>query len=239
MYIVRSADTLDAVTYNIVTFISGDYLMPSLLVAIVGRRKDTYNYENAVRALGVPYIATLDVQEAMQATHLLLPGGGDITPAFFGQHNCGSHNIDTELDILQIQALTLFMEQKKPVLGICKGLQLINVYLGGTIIQDIDTADTHKWVGRDQQHHVYHSGLDRSDFFYQLYGLSTLVNSAHHQAIDDLGRNLVPVCRAGDSVIEGITHTTLPVIAVQWHPERMMDDGGERLIHYFLFFLSH
>lgn len=213
--------------------------MPSPQVAIVGRRKDTYNYENAVRAVGVPCITTLDVQDAMRATHLLLPGGGDITPAFFGQHNCGSRNIDTELDILQIQALTLFMEQKKPVLGICKGLQLINVYLGGTIIQDINTADIHKWIGQDQQHHVYHNGLDRSDFFYQLYGSSTLVNSAHHQAIANLGRGLVPVCRAGDSVIEGITHTTLPVIAVQWHPERMMDDGGDRLIHYFLFSLSH
>lgn len=213
--------------------------MPSPLVAIVGRSKDTHNYENALQTLGVSFITTIDMQEVAQATHLLLPGGGDITPAFFGQNNHGSHNIDTELDILQIQALSSFMAQKKPVLGICKGLQIINVHLGGTIIQDINTADAHKWIGQDQQHRVYHCGLNRSDFFYQLYGTGAQVNSAHHQAVDKLGRDLLPVCRAADSVIEGIEHATLPVIAVQWHPERIMDSGGERLIHYFLFFLSH
>ncbi|MCH5259329.1 MAG: gamma-glutamyl-gamma-aminobutyrate hydrolase family protein [Lachnospiraceae bacterium] len=207
--------------------------MPSPLVAIVGRSKDTHNYENALQTLGVSFITTLDMQEAAQATHLLLPGGGDITPAFFGQQNHGSRNIDTELDILQIQTLSLFMEQKKPVLGICKGLQIINVHQGGTINQHIDTANTHEWKGHDQQHHVYHNGLNRQNFFFQLYGTSTLVNSAHHQAIDLLGRDLAVVCRAGDNIVEGIMHTTLPVIAVQWHPERIMDDGGERLIHYF------
>lgn len=211
--------------------------MPSPLVAIIGRSKDTHNYENALRTLGVSCITTLDVQEALQATHLLLPGGGDITPAFFGQHNHGSRSIDTELDILQIQALSLFMAQEKPILGICKGMQIINVHLGGTITQHIDTADTHEWKGQDRQHRVYHSGVDRSDFFYQLYGTGTLVNSAHHQAVDKLGRDLIPVCRASDSVIEGLVHRTMPVIAVQWHPERIMDDGGSQLIHYFLFFL--
>ena len=207
--------------------------MPSPMIAIVGRSKDTHNYENALHSLGISHITTLDIQDAERATHLLLPGGGDITPAFFGQHNHSSRNIDTELDILQIQALSSFIEQKKPVLGICKGLQIINVHLGGTIIQDIDTAETHQWIGQDQQHHVYHSGLNHGDFFYQLYGTGTSVNSAHHQAIGKLGRDLIPVCRAGDSIIEGIMHTSLPVIAVQWHPERMMDDGGARLIHYF------
>lgn len=211
--------------------------MSSPHVAIIGRSQDTYNYENALRTLGVSYITTLDVQEAMHATHLLLPGGGDITPVFFGQRNHGSRNIDTELDILQIEALSLFMAQKKPVLGICKGLQIINVHLGGTIIQNIDTADTHEWKGRDQQHYVYHSGVDHSDFFYQLFGTGTLVNSAHHQAVDRLGRDLIPVCRASDSVIEGLAHTSLPMMAVQWHPERIMDAGGSQLIHYFLFFL--
>lgn len=211
--------------------------MPSPHIAIVGRSQDTHNYENALRTLGVSYITTLNVSEAMQATHLLLPGGGDITPVFFGQRNHGSRNIDTELDIIQIEVLSLFMAQRKPVLGICKGMQIINVHLGGTIIQHIDTADAHEWKGQDRQHYVYHSGVDRSDFFYQLYGTGTLVNSAHHQAVDKLGRNLIPVCRASDSVIEGLAHRTMPVIAVQWHPERIMDDGGSQLIHYFLFSL--
>ena len=208
--------------------------MRSPLIAIVGRAKDTINYENAIRSLEIPFITTLNIEDAERATHLLLPGGGDITPAFFGQFNCGSHNIDTELDILQMQALSLSMTQKKPILGICKGLQLINIQLGGTITQHIDTADTHMWEGQDKKHYVYHSGVNRTDFFYQLYGTGTTVNSAHHQAVDYLGRGLVPVCRAGDNVIEGIMHTNLPIIAVQWHPERMMDEGGKYLISHFI-----
>ncbi len=207
--------------------------MDSPLIAIVGRAGDVHNYENALRRLQIPFVTTLNTEEAAQASHLLLPGGGDITPAFFGQQNHGSRGIDTELDILQIQALSLFMEQKKPVLGICKGLQIINVHLGGTITQDIDTAKTHEWAGQDKYHYVYHSGLSRTDFFYQLYGSGTKVNSAHHQAADRLGQDLSVVCRAGDNIIEGIMHTKLPIIAVQWHPERILDDGGEELIKYF------
>lgn len=207
--------------------------MSSPLVAVIGRSRHTHNYENALRSLGIPYITTLDVQEADRATHLLLPGGGDIAPIFFGQQDHGSRSIDTELDILQFQALALFMAQKKPVLGICKGLQLINVHLGGTIRQHIDTAAMHEWKEGDQMHRVYHCGLNRSDFFFQLYGTGTTVNSAHHQAIDRLGGGLAAVCRTADSVIEGIMHVSLPVIAVQWHPERIMDSGGARLLHYF------
>lgn len=207
--------------------------MSSSLVAVFGRPRDTRGYENALRTLGVPCLVTLDPQEAGRATHLLLPGGGDIAPIFFGQTNRGSRNIDTELDILQFQALSLFMAQKKPVLGICKGLQLINVHLGGTLRQHIGTAAIHAWQNGDRRHRVYHCGLNRNDFFYQLYGASVSVNSAHHQAVEKPGDGLIPVCRAADSVIEGVMHRSLPVIAVQWHPERIMDEGGSLLLHYF------
>ena len=203
-------------------------------VAILGRSPDTENYENILRRLGVPCHTTLDPDAAETATHLLLPGGGDITPAFFGQSDHGSHHIDTELDILQLQALSLFVTKKRPVLGICKGLQIINVYFGGDITQHIDTADRHKWIGRDQMHRVYHSYVNRLDFFYQLYGNSAPVNSAHHQAINRLGKDLIPVCRAGDNVVEGLMHRVLPILAVQWHPERLPAKDGEPLFHYFL-----
>lgn len=203
-------------------------------IAILGRSRDTINYENALRRLKLSCFTTLDPETAAAASHLLLPGGGDITPAFFGQQNRGSRNIDTELDILQMQALESFLQQGKPVLGICKGMQVINVAFGGTITQHILTAANHQWNGADQRHQVYHSGLTRTDFFYQLYGLSAPVNSAHHQAIDSLGKNLLPVCRAADNIIEGIQHTALPVIAVQWHPERLPDGTGDRLLQYFV-----
>lgn len=207
--------------------------MSDLSVLIAGRPEDTKNYENALRKLGVPFLVSLDVSQADTATHLLLPGGGDITPAFFGQTDHGSRHIDTELDILQFEVLAHFTAQKKPVLGICKGLQLINVHFGGDITQHIDTAENHRWVGRDQYHYVFHCDLGRRDFFYQLYGTSAKVNSAHHQAVNRTGEGLVPVCRAGDNVIEGLVHSSLPILAVQWHPERLVDGAGDSLFSYF------
>ena len=207
--------------------------MPAPTILIAGRPEDTRNYENTIRRMGVSCSVGLNPGQADDATHLLLPGGGDITPAFFGQTDHGSHHIDTELDILQRDILARFTAQKKPVLGICKGLQLINVHFGGDITQHIDTAETHRWIGRDQFHYVFHSDLGRRDFFYQLYGNSCKVNSAHHQAINRTGRDLVPVCRAGDNVIEGLVHSSLPILAVQWHPERLPDGTGESLFSYF------
>lgn len=208
--------------------------LPSILIA--GRHEDTANYEKALMKLGIPFFVSLNADHAGNATHLLLPGGGDITPAFFGQTDHGSHHVDTELDILQLEILSRFTAQKKPVLGICKGLQLINIHFGGSITQHIDTAENHKWVGHDQFHYVFHCSLGRSDFFYQLYGNSVKVNSAHHQAVDRMGEGLVPVCRAGDNVIEGLIHTSLPILAVQWHPERLEDGAGDSLLSYFLSF---
>ncbi|MCM1268615.1 MAG: gamma-glutamyl-gamma-aminobutyrate hydrolase family protein [Bacteroidales bacterium] len=201
--------------------------------AILGKTPDTLNYENALTRLHIPHFTTTDPEEAARATHLLLPGGGDITPAFFGQKDHGSRNVDTALDILQFTALSRFVADGKPILGICKGLQLINVHFGGDLFQNIDTADSHKWIGYDQFHRVYHDSLSRRDFFYQLYGFGTRVNSAHHQAVKRLGDDLMTVCRAGDGVIEGLIHRRLPIMAVQWHPERMPDAKGDALLQYF------
>ena len=209
--------------------------MPSQpYVVIAGRGRDTQNYERAFRSLGARVFSTLSKEKAASADYLVLPGGGDITPAFFGQHNHGSRTIDTELDILQLQILDFFVQSKRPILGICKGIQLINIYFGGDIHQDLETASIHQWIGHDQSHPVYHSGLRRDDFFYQLYGLSTIVNSAHHQGIDRLGLSLLAVCRSGNNVIEGIMHDSLPILGVQWHPERCLESGGDILLEYFL-----
>ena len=86
-----------------------------LKVAIVGRAKDTVNYEKALTSMGVSCLTTMDLAHLSEFDALLLPGGGDITPAFFGQKNQGSRNMDTELDIIQLQALDFFVVEVNAV----------------------------------------------------------------------------------------------------------------------------
>ncbi len=199
------------------------YYSTGIQAAIVGRSKDTLNYEKALDAMGVHYLTTMDPGKLSDMDALLLPGGGDITPAFFGQKNHGSRNIDIELDIIQLQALDIFYKARKPVLGICKGMQVINVYFGGTITQHIKESPEHAWENGDKLHAT---SVREDSFLGKLYGKRMITNSAHHQAIDKTGRELRIVQTADDGIIEGIAHDKLPILGVQWHPERQFSSQG-------------
>lgn len=188
-------------------------------IAILGRKKDTVNYENFIKEIPATPLTTLSPGELSHCSALILPGGGDITPAFFGEHNSGSCNIDTELDILQFQALEFGLRHHLPIVGICKGMQIINVALGGTIIQDMPDSSLHRYQHGDQYHGTT---IARGSCLHALYGDETLVNSAHHQCLGQLGANLRPIqwCRE-DGCVEAIVHETLPILGLQWHPERL------------------
>lgn len=204
-------------------------------IAILGRKKDTRNYERYVTGIPATPIVTLNPGELTSCDGLILPGGGDITPAFFGEHNTDSMNIDTELDILQLQALDFCLRGHMPVLGICKGMQLINVSFGGTIIQNLDTAACHKYCGKDQYHTT---NILPSSCLFPLFGPTAIVNSAHHQAVKNLGKGLLPIqwCPS-DNCIEAIVHDHLPILGLQWHPERLdatqTSVTGEKILSLF------
>lgn len=207
-------------------------------IAIVGKIPSTSNYVRYVRSKGAEPLVTSDREAISGCGALLLPGGDDITPAFYGQQNHGSREIDTELDILQLQALDLALRLHMPVLGICKGLQIVNVGLGGTLIQNLEPGarDRHQYEGQDKYHE---SVIQEGSWLYGLYGGKAMVNSAHHQSIARLGEGLAAVqhCPA-DGCIEAIVHDSLPVVAVQWHPERIDfgksgTDGG-KVLEWFL-----
>lgn len=206
-------------------------------IAILGRSKDTANYEHAFRQLGACAHTTMEIGSLHEYHALLLPGGGDINPAFFGQTNHDSRNIDTELDILQFRALELFVKLKRPVLGICKGIQIINTFFGGTLNQDLPTSMHHCYQNGDQYHLTT---APPHSFLVSLYGNTFFTNSAHHQGICLPGKNLSVIQYADDNVIEGLVHTFLPIIGVQWHPERMYASkkeavpDGSLLLAYFL-----
>lgn len=191
-------------------------------IAIVGRKKDTGNYERYVSSVNADSFVTLSSGDLASCDAMILPGGGDITPAFFGEHNLGSVNIDTELDILQFQALDYAVRCSLPVLGICKGMQLINVAFGGTIIQELPTAASHRYQGADQYHTTE---ILAGSCLHKLYGKTALVNSAHHQAVGRIGTGLLPIqwCPT-DNCVEAVVHEHLPILGLQWHPERLAPD---------------
>lgn len=200
------------------------------VIAIAGRAKYTANYEKALSTLSIPYITTLSLSEIRSCQGLLLPGGGDITPAFFGQKNNGSTNIDTELDIIQFQALEQALRDTKPVLGICKGMQIINVFFGGTIIQHMKECEIHQYKDGDRFHH---STIVPGTFLHALYGDTLFVNSAHHQCLGSLGQELILAQYAAPiPTPEAVCHKLLPVYGVQWHPERLTPIG-DKLFTFF------
>lgn len=153
---------------------------------------------------------------------LLLSGGEDVDPRLYGQAP-GLHTIkvDPLRDRFEVQLLDAAIARGVPVLGICRGLQVINVALGGTLIQHLSDGDgeSHGSWAYPRQERVHRVVLLPGSRGAQLYGPETEVNSFHHQAIDQLGDDLVATGRASDGVIEVIEHRSAALLGVQWHPE--------------------
>ena len=189
-------------------------------VAIAGYEKNVPNYVAAIEAVGLWPLVTLDRAEAAACDGLLLPGGGDIDPPLYGAVDAGSRDIDRPLDEAQLAALDAFVQAKKPVLGICKGHQVINVYFGGGIIQDLNAAvvTAHRYDGQDSIHEIVTA---ESSLLASFYGPRLTVNSAHHQGLGTIGAGLRATAWSPDGVVEAVEHDTLPVLGTQFHPERM------------------
>ncbi len=187
-------------------------------ILIPGRKKDTKNYEKVLKHLGADPIVTLNPKSVYSFDGLLLPGGGDICPSYFGQPVIDTRKPDPELDRTQFHILYQFLHTHKPILGICKGMQLINVFFGGSLMQHLDCEATHQWNGRDQWHDTTAKG---DSLLAHLYGSRFSVNSAHHQGIDETGQDFRIIQTSTDGISEGILHDHLPILGVQWHPERM------------------
>lgn len=225
--------------------------MKKLLLA--GYEENTGNYRDAFSQLhirtaalgrkpeeGVSVPACLTEDPSLDSCDgLVLPGGEDIAPALFGAPDNGSRRVDEALDRIQLELLGEFIRMGKPVLGICKGLQIINVYFGGTLIQDLpeDSRRIHEYQGGDKIHATKSA---KGTFPEQLYGKCPVTNSAHHQGVGAVGDGLLVAQYCCDFVIEAMYHKDLPILGVQWHPERMcfayaspeMDDGT-LLLRYF------
>ena len=185
------------------------------------------HYVRALKAVGAePWVAATDV-DLNAFDGLILCGGGDPEPALFGQKNQGSYGISRERDQLELSCIHHFLKAKKPILGICRGNQMLNIAFGGTLIQHLPNAENHIAPGRDVYHDLQVDGALR-----KLYGRKLRANSSHHQAIDRIGHGLKVMAVASDGVVECLAHEHLPVLGVQFHPERM--ENGLPIFELFL-----
>ena len=168
---------------------------------------------------------------------LLITGGQDVDPALYGEEpheKLGS--LSRLRDKMETKLTDAFLKLDKPILGICRGLQLLNVYFGGTLYQDIpsqfETENNHD-MDRPYDRFVHtviiEEGTRLADI---LHSGEIGVNSLHHQAIKDLAPGLTVDAVSEDGLIEGIEHKDYTyVVAVQWHPELMhTTDENSRLI---------
>lgn len=193
-------------------------------IYICGDPRRHENYRRAIAAAGGE--ARFD-GDPLACGGLLLPGGGDMEPWRYGQVNTASRDLEPERDQLELELVDAFTAVEKPVLGICRGHQVLNVFFGGTLLQDLPG---HNAVdGKDRRHEV----RTASSFLRDLYGERCMVNSAHHQAVDRLGSGLEALQWTGDGTVEALRHRALPIWGVQWHPERLRPTG-DRLFEAFL-----
>ena len=157
---------------------------------------------------------------------LLLPGGPDINPARYGQEPgplLGA--VDDDLDTLELLLFEDATAHALPVLAICRGQQVVNVALGGTLHQDIDHP---QWDG-DPGAATHTVELVPGTILREALGSDSLaVNSGHHQAIDRLAGALQVSARSGDGQVEGVESPVMRVLAVQWHPDEMPEAESSR-----------
>lgn len=150
---------------------------------------------------------------------VLVMGGEDVEPSLYGCTSAypggGYHELAADRN--QIAAIQHAITTKTPLLGICRGLQLVNVALGGTLIQHLENADAHRSTGSDP---FVDTRLDSiSPTLEADLSAQESHKCSHHQAIHELGEGLQIAAMSTDDIIEAVIHESAPVTAVQWHPE--------------------
>jgi putative glutamine amidotransferase len=206
-----------------------------LLGRWVGPGEDALKYANLLIQAGMaPVLVTpgFGATELARLDGLLLPGGPDIAPARYG-HEPGDHlgAVMPELDNLELESLHAARARHMPILGICRGQQLINVALGGTLHQHIP----HPRWGDDPSQPVHDVRILAGTHLHRILGVGFVaVNSGHHQAVDAIAPALRPSAYSGDGFIEALEAESLLIMAVQWHPDEMpAADTSQRLMAAF------
>ena len=182
------------------------------------------------RSGGVPILLpVVDHEECLlgqidSCSGFLFPGGQDIHPKYYAaEPRIGLRDVNMRVDAYQLKLMRCALESEKPILGICRGHQLLNIACGGTLLQDLSESPNRclKHSGNGGQHDVMHTvSATSGSMLEKLLGCEFVANSNHHQAIMDVGTGLTVVAAAADGVIESVLMSNREfVLSVQWHPE--------------------
>ncbi len=191
-----------------------------------GVKKQAVNetYVDAVCKMGfTPIMLTLNCPDYEAILSLcdgfVVTGGVDLDPKYFHQENKGSEVGDPAMDIVDKIVVEWAVKHKVPMLGICRGHQSINVFMGGDLIQDIGTS--HK-----NTRHMVQTYPNRYFDFPKVME----INSYHHQVLDHLAEGLIPIATSNEGYNEAFIHESLPIISFQWHPEKVPGEESSKII---------
>ena len=186
---------------------------------LLSYKGDAQYYLDAVQAAGAEGDAFYLPEVNTDYDGLILTGGGDVDPALYHEENDGSVRIDKDRDAVELALLKAYIEAGKPVLGICRGHQLMNVFFGGSLYQHLPETPLH--TNKTDKYIVHSVSAVADSVLGKLYGMSFVGNSSHHQGVKALGAGLRPTAFWDDRYVEAFEHETLPILGVQWHPEKM------------------
>ena len=191
-------------------------------------------YQRALEAAAIPaeYRAPDQNLHIEGFAGLLLTGGTDIDPALYGQEREPETDVpDSERDQCELRLLEQATARDLPIFAICRGLQILNVFFGGTLQQHLPDTSGHRSRPADKAEPVHSVSIERDSLLAgACEALALDVNSRHHQAVARLGSGLRITAKARDGVIEAIEHADkLFVLAVQWHPEDQVFRYSEQL----------
>jgi putative glutamine amidotransferase len=201
----------------------------------------------------IPWLIPLVDDETLHGVYdaldaVFLPGGADIDPMSYGKEpHPLCDKTDRERDRVELQLARWAIEQRKPVLGVCRGLQMINLAAGGTLYQDLAEQltgsikhDYFPFAGQNfsRDYLAHEVDVAAGSRIADVFGAGSLrVNSMHHQGIRDLGEDLVVTAIAPDGLVEGVEGSNgAYLVGVQWHPEALTDsdDSARRLFDQFI-----
>ena len=199
--------------------------------------------ESVRRAGGLPILAVHvegdEIDELLDTVDaVLISGGQDMDPEIYGQDNTSSWKVRRESDDFDLELTRRAVERGMPVLGVCRGAQVVNVAFGGDLAQEIQVEGspdhpTYREMVPEPRLHRHDIDVQAGSRLAEIYGAGPLtVNSLHHQAVGVVADALVVSGRSEDGVVEaveGAPGSGMDVVAVQWHPEMLSAEGGGKL----------